>query len=46
MYGSLLFFQKCVAAAAMLLLLLLVLLLPGMRGDGGETYQLMSRTQK
>ena len=44
MYGSLLFFQKCVAAAAMLLLLLLLLL--GMRGDGGETYQLMSRSQK
>ena len=42
MYGSLLFFQKCVAAAAMLLLLLLL----GMRGDGGETYQLMSGSQK
>ena len=43
MYGSLLFFQKCVAAAAMLLMMLLLL---GMRGDGGETYQLMSRSQK
>ena len=29
-----------------MLLLLLLLLLLGMRGDGGETYQLMSRSQK
>jgi hypothetical protein len=36
------FFQKCAAAADMLLMLLLL----GMRGDGDETYQLMSRSQK